>query len=52
VRPFSEGKRGMTRCGSTVLEAGDTTKSDAAPGEAKGNGWRLEVKDDQRKLGQ
>jgi hypothetical protein len=52
VRPFSEGKRGRRRGGSTVLEAGDTTKSDAAPGEAKGNGWRLEVKDDQRKLGQ
>jgi hypothetical protein len=34
-----------------VLEADDITKSGAAIEEAKGSDWRLEVEDDQRKLG-
>jgi subtilisin-like proprotein convertase family protein len=32
-------------------EADDTSKSGTTIGEANGGGWRLEVKDDQRKLG-
>jgi hypothetical protein len=52
VRSFSEEKRGSRRGGSTVLEADDTVKSDAVAREAKGGGWRLEVEDKQRKLGQ
>jgi hypothetical protein len=51
VRPFSKGKRGRRRGGSTVPEADDTMKSGAVAGEAKGVIWRLEVEDDQRKLG-
>jgi hypothetical protein len=45
--------RRVRRCGgSTVREADSTAKSSAAVGEAKdGSGWRLEVEDDQRKLG-
>jgi hypothetical protein len=34
-----------------VPEADDTNKSGAAVGEAKGGGWRLGVKDDQKKFG-
>jgi hypothetical protein len=34
-----------------VPEADDTLKSDVAPEDVEGSGWRLEVKDDQRKLG-
>jgi hypothetical protein len=34
-----------------VPETDDTVKSAAAAGEAEGDGWRLEVEDDQRKLG-
>jgi hypothetical protein len=34
-----------------VLEADDTAKSVVAAGVAKCGGWRLEVEDDQRKLG-
>jgi hypothetical protein len=32
-------------------EGDDTTKGGAAAREAEGGGWRLEVDDDQRKLG-
>jgi hypothetical protein len=42
VCPFSEGKRGRRRGGSTVPKADDIVKSGAAAGEAE---------DDQRKLG-
>jgi hypothetical protein len=38
VRPFSEGKRGRRRGGSTVSETNDISKSDAALGEAEGRG--------------
>jgi hypothetical protein len=51
VWPFSEGKRGRRRGGSTVPEADNTVKSSAAVGEAEGVGWCLEVENDQRKLG-
>jgi hypothetical protein len=34
-----------------VPKADDATKSNAVAGEAEGGGWRLEVEDDQRKLG-
>jgi hypothetical protein len=34
-----------------VPEADDIVKSDAVVEEAEGGGWRLEVEDDQRKLG-
>jgi hypothetical protein len=34
-----------------VPEADDTTKSGTKAMEDKGGSWRLEVKDDQRKLG-
>jgi hypothetical protein len=37
VRLFSEGKRGRRRGDSTVPEADDILKSDAASGEAEGN---------------
>jgi hypothetical protein len=33
-----------------VLEADNTTKNDMVVGEAEGDGWRLEVKYDPRKL--
>jgi hypothetical protein len=51
VQPFSEGKRGRRRGGSTVLEADDITKSGVAVGDVEGGHWCLEVEDDQRKLG-
>jgi hypothetical protein len=51
VPPFFVGKRGRRRDGSTVTEANNTVKSDVAVREAEGDGWRLEVEDDQRKLG-
>jgi hypothetical protein len=51
VRAFSEGKMGRRRGSSTVLQEDDTAKSDAAARKPKGGGWRLEVGDDQRKLG-
>jgi hypothetical protein len=35
----------------TTKSVDDTTKNGAAVGEAKGDDGRLEVKDDQRKLG-
>jgi hypothetical protein len=35
-----------------VSKTDDTMKSSAAAGEAEGIGWRLEIKDDQRKMGQ
>jgi hypothetical protein len=47
VQPFSRGKR---HGGSTVLEADNTAKSNAAAGEVESDSWRLEVEDDQRKL--
>jgi hypothetical protein len=49
---FLEGKMARRRGGSIVLKADDIVKSDAATGEVKGGDWCLEVKDDQRKLGQ
>jgi hypothetical protein len=51
VQPFLERKRGRRGGGSTVPEADNTAKSGAVAGEAEGSGWRLEVEDDQRKLG-
>jgi hypothetical protein len=45
------GKKGRRRGGSMVSETDDTMKSSMAIGEAEGGGWRLRVKDDQRKLG-
>jgi hypothetical protein len=51
VRPLSKGKTGRRRSGFTVPEADDIAKSSAVASEAEGCGWRLEVKDDQRKLG-
>jgi hypothetical protein len=47
VQPFSMGKR---QGGSTVLEADNTAKSNAAAGEVESDSWHLEVEDDQRKL--
>jgi hypothetical protein len=38
VRPFSEGKRGRWRGGSTVSDVNDITKSGAVAGEAEGGG--------------
>jgi hypothetical protein len=35
-----------------VLKVDDTGKSGMAAGEVEGGSWRLEVEDDQRKLGQ
>jgi hypothetical protein len=52
VQLFSMGKRERRRGGSTVPEVDDIAKSGAAAREAEGGGWRLEVEDDQRKLGQ
>jgi hypothetical protein len=43
---FFEGEWGRRRGGSTVPKADNTVKSGVAAG-----GWRLEVEDDQRKLG-
>jgi hypothetical protein len=51
VQPFLEGKRGRRRSGSTVPKVDDITKSGAIVGEGEGDDWRVEVKDDQRKLG-
>jgi hypothetical protein len=51
VRPFSEGKTGRRRGGSTVPEADDTTKSGLTIWEAEGDNWRIDVEDHQRKLG-
>jgi hypothetical protein len=51
VQPFSKGKRGRWRGSFTASEVDDTVKSNMAAGEAKGGDWRLEVEDDQRKLG-
>jgi hypothetical protein len=50
VAIFKE-EEGRRQGGSTVSEADNIVKSDAAAGEAKSGGWCLEVKDDQRKLG-
>jgi hypothetical protein len=50
VRPFSEGKRGRKRGGSTVQEADNIAKSGVMAWEAEGGSWRLDVEDDQRKL--
>jgi hypothetical protein len=47
VQPFLRGNR---QGGSTVLEADNTAKSNAAAGEVESDSWRLEVEDDQRKL--
>jgi subtilisin-like proprotein convertase family protein len=52
VQLFSKEKRGRRRDSSTVPKVDDTAKSDAVAGEAEDGGWRLEVEDDQRKLGQ
>jgi hypothetical protein len=52
MQPFLKGKWGRRRGGSMVPEADDTTKSNIVGGEAEGNNWHLEVKNDQRKLGQ
>jgi hypothetical protein len=43
VCPFSEGKRGRRRGGSTVPEADDIVKSGAPAGEAEGGGWRSKM---------
>jgi hypothetical protein len=51
MHPFSERKMRRWRGGSTVSEADCTVKSSAAARVAEGGGWRLVVKDDQRKLG-
>jgi hypothetical protein len=51
VRLILEGKRGRRRGGSTVSETDHTMKSGSTVGEAEGGDLRLEVKDDQRKLG-
>jgi subtilisin-like proprotein convertase family protein len=46
------GKRGRRPAGSTVFIVHETTtKSSVLAGEAKGDDWRLEVEDDQRKYG-
>jgi hypothetical protein len=44
-------QRGKRQGSSTVPEADNIAKSGVVAGEAKGGSWRLEVKDDQRKLG-
>jgi hypothetical protein len=49
VQLFLEGRR---RGGSTVSKADVTVNSGAAVEEAESSVWHLEVKDDQRKLGQ
>jgi hypothetical protein len=51
VWPFSEGKRGRRQGNSTVPEADDTAKSGMAAREVEGGSRRLEVEDDQKKLG-
>jgi hypothetical protein len=51
VQSFLEGKRERKRGSSTVPAANNTTKSGAATRVAEGCSWRLEVKNDQRKLG-
>jgi subtilisin-like proprotein convertase family protein len=51
VRPFSEGKRERRQGGSIVLKMDDTMKTDAVTGKVKGGNWRLEIEDEQRKLG-
>jgi hypothetical protein len=45
---FKGEKEEEVRGGSTMPEADDTAKSDAAAWEAKGSSWHLEVEDDQR----
>jgi hypothetical protein len=45
------GKRGRKRGGTTVPETDDIAKSGVTAWEAKGDGWCLDVEDDQRKLG-
>jgi hypothetical protein len=50
--PFLMGKRGRRWGGSTITEVNNTAKSCVVAGEAECGSWRLEVKDDQRKLGQ
>jgi hypothetical protein len=35
-----------------MLKANDTTNSGVVAREVEGGGWRLEVEDDQKKLGQ
>jgi subtilisin-like proprotein convertase family protein len=45
------GKRGRRQGSSTMSEADDTTKSGALAKEVEGGDWRLEVEDDQGKLG-
>jgi hypothetical protein len=51
VRQFFEEKRERRRGSSMMPAANNTMKSGAVTGVAEGDGWRLEVKDDQRKLG-
>jgi hypothetical protein len=52
VQPFSEGKSGRRQDSSTMPEEDDTAKSGMTVREAEGSSWRLEVEDNQRKLGQ
>jgi subtilisin-like proprotein convertase family protein len=51
VRPFSEEKRERRQGGSIVMKVDDTMKIDAVTEKVKGGNWRLEVEDEQRKLG-
>jgi hypothetical protein len=51
MRPFLEGEKGSRQGGSMMSVVDNTMNSGMAAREAEGSGWRLEVEDDQRKLG-